>query len=233
MPLSVSFCVDEDSARLFEIISLAFGHEHAYVEALWPNHDTPAGREAGAERLLFAKQNQPWAKFLKVVDTNEDTGKEEIAGFMKWDVYAQEDGSGIVPEVPVHMPEQYYENQDANDYADYIWNEFTRRRWDAVRKTGGRIVSLDIAAVDPKYQRRGVGKMLMQYGVDVADKLGVESVVEASRRGRFLYQNFGFTILEDVTITNPPKQKGQQEQFIYWMHRPAKASTKTVDSTAP
>lgn len=147
-----------------------------------------------------------------------------MIGFSKWDVYAQQDGTGIVPEVPTHMPDQYYENKDANDYADYIWTEFTKRRWEAVRETKGRIVSLDILCVDPEYQRRGAGTLFLEYGAEIADELGVESVVEASRQGRFLYQNFGFTILEDVLITNPPKQQGQQEQFIHWMHRPKEAA---------
>lgn len=50
-----------------------------------------------------------------------------------------------------------------------------------------------------------------------------QAVVEASRAGRYLYQKFDFKILEDILIPNPPKQKGQQEQFIHWMRRYAKA----------
>lgn len=116
--------------RAFEIISLAFGHDHAYVEALWPDHDTPSGNAAGAERLLFAQQNQPWARFCKAVDIK--TG--EFVGFAKWDFY-----EGVIPDVPTHMPEKYYVDKDENDYADYMWNAFTRRRWDAVRESGGKI----------------------------------------------------------------------------------------------
>lgn len=40
--------------------------------------------------------------------------------------------------------------------------------------------------------------------------------------GRWLYQEFGFVILEDVLIANPPKQQGLQEQFFYWMRREGK-----------
>ena len=36
-----------------------------------------------------------------------------------------------------------------------------------------RIV-LDILAVDPAYQRRGAGSMLVQWGLDLADELGFE-----------------------------------------------------------
>jgi len=131
MPFEIALCTEADLPRAFEIISLAFGHIHAYVEALWPEHETPSGRDAGAERLLYAKQTQPWARLCKVTDT--DTG--EVVGFTKWDVY-----DGVIPEVPTSMPPQYYKDTDAKEYAEYIWKEFTKRRWDAVRKSGGRIV---------------------------------------------------------------------------------------------
>ncbi|KAF2690120.1 hypothetical protein K458DRAFT_289798 [Lentithecium fluviatile CBS 122367] len=214
MPLKLDLCTEADMPRAFEIISLAFGHIHAYVEAVWPEHDTPSGRAAGAERLLIAKQTQPWTHLCKVTDT--DTG--EMVGFAKWDVY-----DGVVPEVPTSMPEKYYKDDDAKKYAEYIWGEFTRRRWESVRESGGNLVSLDITSVDPKHHRRGAGSLFMQYGTAIADKLGVEAVVEASRMGRYLYENFGFQILEDVLIPNPPKQQGQQEQFIHWMRRPARS----------
>lgn len=47
--------------------------------------------------------------------------------------------------------------------------------------------------------------------------------------GRYLYEKFGFQILEDVLIKNPPAQKDRPEEFIYWMWRPAK---KAVDADA-
>lgn len=130
MVLKLQACADSDMSRAFEIISLAFGHGHAFVEAVWPEHESPSGRAAGAERLLQAKQTQPWAHLCKVTDT--DTG--DIVGFVKWDIYDK-----IIPEVPTSMPAQYYKDEDSKEYAEYIWKEFTRRRWDAVRTSEGRL----------------------------------------------------------------------------------------------
>lgn len=47
---------------------------------------------------------------------------------------------GVVPDVPTSMPPQYYKDDGAKEYAKYIWTEFTRRRWDAVRASEGKIV---------------------------------------------------------------------------------------------
>ncbi|KAI6382170.1 hypothetical protein MCOR25_000760 [Pyricularia grisea] len=213
MPLQFGFCEPADVPRCFEIVSRAFGTEHGYFEAVFPDHTTPEGRKAGAERLAGAL-NKPGARLCKVTDT--DTG--EILGFAKWDVYER-----LPTNVgPKDGPKgNYWKDDKAKELSDYFWWEFTRRRWDAVRESGGDIVSLDIMVVDPVHHRRGVGRMLMKYGVDEADRLGVESVVEASRMGRFLYENYDFKILEDVLITVPPGQQGT-EQFFHWMRRPAK-----------
>ena len=35
-------------------------------------------------------------------------------------------------------------------------------------------LALDIMAVDPTYHRRGVGSLLVQWGLNIADKLGLE-----------------------------------------------------------
>lgn len=51
---------------------------------------------------------------------------------------------------------------------------------------------LEVMAVDNDYQRRGIGKMMMQWGADQADRDGVESYVDGSPLGRGLYQQFGF-----------------------------------------
>lgn len=97
MPFKLDQRTEADMPRAFEIISLAFGHIHAYVEAVWPEHNTPSGRAAGAERLLGAKQTQPWAHICKVTDIDTD----EIVGFTKWDIY-----DGVIPEVPTSTPAQ-------------------------------------------------------------------------------------------------------------------------------
>ena len=48
---------------------------------------------------------------------------------------------------------------------------------------------------EPKYQRRGAGRVLPGWGVKLADELVLETYLEASSQGHHLYESAGF---EDV-----------------------------------
>lgn len=57
-------------------------------------------------------------------------------------------------------------------------------------------------AVHPDYQGKGVGKKLVQWGVDVSEELGVPIYLESTREGVPLYERMGFQKLkEGVTFT--------------------------------
>jgi len=63
-------------------------------------------------------------------------------------------------------------------------------------------VYLDILAVDPRYQGQGIGKALLQWGLDEADRLGMITFLEATNEGKPLYEKFGFepTISETLEL---------------------------------
>ncbi|EJT71438.1 hypothetical protein GGTG_10696 [Gaeumannomyces tritici R3-111a-1] len=147
MPFEFGLCEPEDLERCFEVVSLAFGHDHPYIDALFPAHDTPQGRADGARWLGSALRDPSGtgraARFCKAVDT--DTGL--IVGFAKWDIY-----DGFAPDVgPGSLKGDQWRDKEAKEWADYIWWEFTRRRWAALKESGGHLVSLDIMSVDLAY----------------------------------------------------------------------------------
>ncbi|KAA8567543.1 hypothetical protein MFRU_048g00410 [Monilinia fructicola] len=53
-------------------------------------------------------------------------------------------------------------------------------------------LELAALAVDPKFHRRGVGGMMLKYGIDLAQKEQIPVVLEASPAGTQLYTKFGF-----------------------------------------
>jgi hypothetical protein len=130
MPFVVEKCTDADMQRMFEIFSVSFGHEHEYCEAVFPNHDTPAGRAAGSERML-AMAADPNATFIKVVN---DEGKM-IAG-AKWNVY---DGE-IPPDYKLEG--DYWKNQEEKDYANDLFAAYLAPRRKAIKDSDGNLVCM-------------------------------------------------------------------------------------------
>ncbi|KAL6240438.1 hypothetical protein RBB50_012639 [Rhinocladiella similis] len=59
---------------------------------------------------------------------------------------------------------------------------------------------LNLLCCRPSHQGRGIGRLLMQYGVDLADKEGKEVYVEASPPGVPVYKKFGFKAVDKVVM---------------------------------
>ncbi|KAJ5621039.1 acyl-CoA N-acyltransferase [Penicillium lagena] len=60
------------------------------------------------------------------------------------------------------------------------------------------IWSLTIVVVNPLYQRRGIGSMLMQWACEEADKAHRDGILLASPAGIQLYTKFGFEKVGEV-----------------------------------
>lgn len=134
MPLKLETCTDTDMDRTFAIISSAFGHEHPYIDACFPNHDKEIGRKVGGERMLAMKRTDPNTTFIKVVDTQ--VGK--IIAMAKWNIY-----DGTLPE-EVDVDGDYWQGQDDKEYAQYLFREYLVPRRRAIRESGGNLVCKSI-----------------------------------------------------------------------------------------
>ena len=55
--------------------------------------------------------------------------------------------------------------------------------------------------VSQESRRQGVGRKLMEWGIKIADELGLESFIEASQDGIPLYLGFGFVSVGHVFLT--------------------------------
>lgn len=53
-----------------------------------------------------------------------------------------------------------------------------------------------VIAVNPKYQGKGIGTRLTQWGVDVAEQLNVPVYLEATDKSVGVYRRLGFRVLE-------------------------------------
>jgi hypothetical protein len=87
---------------------------------------------------------------------------------------------------------------------------------------------------DPKHQRRGAGSMLVKWGVDKADEMGVETCLEATLFGRRVYEKFGFHVTERVVVPVPVPEKWADKPTLGYliMQRPA-VKKSTQNRTQP
>jgi hypothetical protein len=134
----VQSCTQADIPRVFEIISLAFGHNHEYMDAIFPAHDTPEGRRTGAERMLQIFHGDPYGHFVKVVDG--DTGI--IAGAAKWNVYE----SGVVPPQPT-IGGDYWESEEDRGFAQALFHGFFALRQKVIEETNGNLVGMFCSSI--------------------------------------------------------------------------------------
>jgi hypothetical protein len=80
----------------------------------------------------------------------------------------------------------------------------------------------------PKYRRRGVAALMVQWGIDRANEMDCETFIEAGVEGRLLYRNFGLVDVEKLSTPRPEKEMDEaweklEEMYPFeatWMWRP-------------
>lgn len=207
---------EADMHRIFEICSLAFDRNEPYFDATYPKHWTESGRHQGGERFTHTKNSDPHTTYLKAFDAS--TG--EILGMAKWNIYDDH-----IPDFDKAHDEKedYWDNDDEKAFSEALAKVFYDERNAAITRTGGKILCLDILAVDPEYQRKGVGAALVKWGADKADAMGYEAVVESSPFGKGLYLKHGFEFVNYVVLDPGDRFADREKQEFAWLVRPKKA----------
>jgi hypothetical protein len=126
----VQRCTEADIPRVFEIVSLAFANDHEYVDAVFPAHNTTAGRKAGSERMLQLFHGDPYGNIIKCVDTETGT----IVAAAKWNLY----NGGNVPAQPA-IDGDYWENAEEKEFAQAIFHSFFAPRQRVIEETGAHL----------------------------------------------------------------------------------------------
>jgi len=65
-------------------------------------------------------------------------------------------------------------------------------------------VLLAMLVVDPEYQRKGIGHMMLKWGLEKMDELKIIGYLEASPQGKGLYEEFGFKVVRDLLFDTKP-----------------------------
>lgn len=83
------------------------------------------------------------------------------------------------------------------------------------------MVVLNYLIVHPEYQGRGLSKLLLNVGLEEADRIGASCFVVSTIAGEGVYKKFGFREV-DRFVTDPRPFGGAKEVPWFCMRREAK-----------
>ncbi|KAF9885571.1 hypothetical protein FE257_012777 [Aspergillus nanangensis] len=194
------------------------------LDLIYPdtNLDDEAFRKVHAEGTLEYWKGLTMEHTFKCVDT--ETGR--IAGMATWQVYWRERTAEerIKPWIGWLEGAQ---RQRAEGFLGQLWEK--REKWIGEKKH----IYCHTVAVHPEYQGRGVGKHLVQWGLDTAEQLQVPIYLESTVEGVPLYERTGFqTLQEGVTFTPEVTQLKEDIQAPLMVKMPASAGGMTFEEWA-
>ncbi|KAL4987972.1 acyl-CoA N-acyltransferase [Aspergillus falconensis] len=168
--------------------------------------------------------SEPHAKSFKAVDPA--TGK--LVGFARWAVYTEDQAvdksveelvqARLAPDIPERR------NEVAKEV--YTGIQVGKRELLGVgaldsNEKGIKLrkrVELEAIFVHPDYQGKGIAKRFLAWGIEEADRLGVDVYLEATEAGRPVYERTGFQALKEVKLVC----EGVGESSVTFMILPAK-----------
>jgi GNAT superfamily N-acetyltransferase len=186
-----------------------------FYRTVWYKGGTPAVIESQESRHLNFLTSDPTVRYAKVVEygvpnSGEPDSDNEgtIIAFAKWHVYTTVAAVGT--------------RQDAGDRSwppdcnvpcvKDFWSKLQAVRHEWGPKLGPHLM-LDILATDPAHMRRGAGKMLMKFGTDIADEVGLPCFLEGSPEGLGLYRASGFEVVGWIWV-DLKKYQSADEQTV-------------------
>ncbi|TVY86359.1 hypothetical protein LAWI1_G007978 [Lachnellula willkommii] len=176
--------------RTFQIFHPVFGPTSA---------DREAAIQADKERMWQKHISNPNSHWLYVV--HDQTGK--VVGSGQWLVYKE----APWPNGPQKVEASWWPEGEGREFASLALTQCFAPRMHWCNRPH---IAMNQTSVHPEYRKRGVGSLLMEWGVAVADKLNLESFIEATDSGRFLYEKFGYRTLLKVSFSPERKNPSQE-----------------------
>ena len=202
---------EADFPAAFNATAEAFGHQAH--DAIWmamnPGWETPEGLARGSARMAERfngvtkdRDGNPNTIFLKAtVPDPQDPSQRVSAGMAVWEQCSSVQGRGLpVSEDPLtdmNMATLYPDNESKQRFLSQAMYSLHKPRLDLVKSIAGTskpaLLALDLCAVNPAFQRRGIAGKLVQWGLAEAGRRGgLECVMEASSMGKAVYARVGF-----------------------------------------
>ncbi|CAG8956650.1 hypothetical protein HYFRA_00011961 [Hymenoscyphus fraxineus] len=143
------------------------------------------------ERSWNAHQSDPASH--KTIVMHVPTG--EVVGSLCWKVYTSAPFPDGAPRI--QLPYWSENDKEGRECSEEILTQcfYPRASW-----MNTPMIAMDDTSVRQDHQRKGIGSLMLEWGMKKAEELSVECYVEATDAGRHLYQKYGFAILMKVLV---------------------------------
>ncbi|OBT71905.1 hypothetical protein VF21_09198 [Pseudogymnoascus sp. 05NY08] len=177
-----------------DIFDEAFADDPAIIY-LYPRSDPKVLKEKSIQN--FEKSfTAPGVKYFKAV--LEETS--EIVAFSKWVYPHTPDPNAGDPETAIRM-QQHVPGSNEELVVEFFTKFLHGRRKWVVPETH---YFMGILAVRPKYQRKGLGSMLLTPVLEQADKENAKAFVQGSVQGVGLYLKHGWEEVDEILMDYSP-----------------------------
>ena len=214
MAFTVAEMTDADLSEYVRIHAAAFAN--TLYKIIYTRPLSQASMRDYERQCREMRHEDPNIHFLKVTD--EATG--EIISCAKW-IYcppgrSAEEVEKALSELPEMLPES--KPEAVKDLFGMMSREKgkimgTRGYWgtcmncpDCFFTNKSKLtfpIDLEALTTHPKHERRGAGRLLVNWGAEQAEQTGLECYVEASITGRPVYERCGFRSVQELPFDAP------------------------------
>lgn len=215
MPIRLLPMTESDVDAHAKIMWSAFGPD--LMSVFYPNGISAQDHEQLKKDTLASmrKATDETFMFIKAVDTNLD----QIVSTAKWQIYPRQRSQAELDAEDAEGRKELFSEGANVEAMKAFFGELAQGRRE--RFGGDPYMLLSILVVDPEHQRRGLGAMQLQEGLERADQLGVPAYLESSPKGKGLYAKYGFE--EKGVMAFDARDFGRAENVPHTlMVRPAK-----------
>ncbi|KAF2868459.1 acyl-CoA N-acyltransferase [Massariosphaeria phaeospora] len=179
--------LDTDIPRACEMEVAAYANNPA-SPVLFPGPFPPDSGEKRVNGLIEIRQNDPTVRYMQAVDKQS----ADILAFSKWHFYETPEAAAAA-ERPVNV------GAGTNKAAcEAFFDGMAKRKKEIM---GDRPhIYLHMLHTDPKFQGRGAGGILLNWGTQEADKIGLPIYLESSPEAHRFYQKHGFEDIEEFRV---------------------------------
>ncbi|OTB06975.1 hypothetical protein M426DRAFT_318340 [Hypoxylon sp. CI-4A] len=222
MPLVIEVVKDEkEFDDILPVLYAAFGEPYNSLRRWFiPVHTTvEAAINDSRERNIKSWKQHSGIHWVKAVDT--DSGV--VVGAAEWEIREKVDAPGS----PQKPPNAYWHTEGSEEKA-FAERLLTQLKGFMKERMARPHVELEQLVVHPSYRNKGAGKLLLDWGIQEADKLGLECCVESVPFAVPFYEKFGFGnadgLKPDFATPNPStewKEYAADDLRVFLMWRPA------------